>query len=67
MTYQKTIETNAPELLPHLGLQRGQWIRYQVATGRYIGVSKAGTVLIAWRGHAGKAWRLAVAAGKNMS
>jgi hypothetical protein len=67
MTYQKAIVTNQPELLPHIGLQCGQWIRYGVSTGRYIGVSRAGTVLIAWRGRAGKAWPIHVAAGKNLS
>lgn len=43
--YLPTISTDAPETVR---AQPGQWISYQGARGRYMGVSRAGNVWIAW-------------------
>lgn len=45
MRYRATVETSAPETLRDL--QRGQWIRYDGARGRFMGW-RNGVIWIAW-------------------
>ena len=45
MKFQKAVKTSKPETLR--GLQSGQWIDYEGAKGRFVGV-RHGIIWIAW-------------------
>jgi len=53
MRYLPTVHVNDPDRLAAIGLQRGQWLNYGGAQGRWAGV-RNGTIWIMWSGTAGR-------------
>jgi hypothetical protein len=46
--FTATVHTSAPETLSGRHLRRGQWIDYDGAIGRWVGVTNGGIIWIAW-------------------